>query len=173
MWPALEIKQSKIAGSGVFTTQPIRAGVEIMKLKGERCTIDEMIRRVNEGLEEESDPLGIDNEVYLDLDEFSRTFNHSCDPNAYIRGESDLVAMRDIAQGEEITYDYSTTMNDNEEKIEASGREVWTCACRCGSRSCRGVIDQFKRLPKERRDFYIKNKLMPTYMYQVFSKSIN
>jgi len=76
--------------------------------------------------------------------------------------------LRDIVQGEEITYDYSTTMNDNEEKIKKAGRELWTCKCSCGSKSCRGVIDQFKTLPEETKRFYTVNKYMPDYMLGVF-----
>lgn len=164
----LEIRKSKIAGNGVFTNKKISKGETIHFLNGELCSLEEVLRRVNEGKEEESDPLGIDEEKYLDLDEVSRTFNHSCNPNAYIRGKNELVAMRDINEGEEITYDYSTTMNDNEEKITNAGRELWTCKCNCGSENCRGIIDQFKTLPKERQDFYVSNKFMPDFMLRVF-----
>src|SRR3989338_6894627 len=33
--------------------------------------------------------------------------NHSCDPNCGIRGSLEIVAMRDIEPGEEITIDYA------------------------------------------------------------------
>ena len=49
---------------------------------------------------------------YLDLDEPGRLVNHSCDPNAAIREELLLVAIRDIQIGEEIRFDYSTTISD-------------------------------------------------------------
>lgn len=62
----------------------------------------------------------------LDYAEF---FNHSCDPNAGIKGQVILVAMRDIEIGEEITFDYA--MAETEE-IEME--------CKCGSSRCRGVI---------------------------------
>ena len=165
-----DIRDSLISGKGVFARKKIRAGETICHLTGERCTIDEMLRRVKEGKENGSDPLGIEDEIYLDLDEFPRTINHSCDPSAYIRGKNELVAIRDILAGEEVTYDYSTTMNDNKTKINAFGFEVWTCACHCGSKICRGIINQFKTLPKERRDYYIQNKFMPDFMLRNFAK---
>ncbi len=165
----LKIESSTINGSGVFAGQLIKAGSNIHHLSGERCSLDEILHRVKEGKEEPSDPLGIDVEEYLDLDELSRTFNHSCDPNAYIKGESDLVAIHDIGVGEEITYDYSTTMNDDVEKIEAFGFPVWTAECNCCSKICRGIIDQFNTLSKDRQQYYIDNKFMPDYMLDEFS----
>lgn len=127
-----------------------------------------MIRRVNEGKEEPSDPLEIGDEEYLDLNEISRTYNHSCNPNAFIRGKNELVALKNIETGEEITYDYSSTMNDNEEKIKKPGRFLWTCKCNCGAKDCRGIIDQFKKLPKKTQNYYVTNKLMPDFMLKHF-----
>ena len=163
-----EIKKSKIAGNGVFALSKIAKGQTICFLIGELCTLDEVIKRCNEGKEEPSDPLEVEDEEYLDLDEVSRTFNHSCNPNTYIRGKNELVALTEIKIGEEITYDYSTTMNDNEEKIIKAGRELWTCKCHCGAKNCRGIIDQFKTLPKETQNFYIHNRLMPDFMLKHF-----
>jgi SET domain-containing protein len=68
--------------------------------------------------------------------------NHSCDPNSKIVIYGSglfqplvsclicLVAIRDIAAGEEITYDYEATMYD----------DPWTMKCNCGLPCCRGVI---------------------------------
>jgi len=163
-----EVKKSKISGKGIFASKRIKKGQTICFLNGELCTLDEIIKRVNEGKEEPSDPLEIEDEEYLDLDEISRTFNHSCNPNAFILGKSELVALRDIKIGEEITYDYSTTMNDNEEKIKNAGRKLWACECHCGSDNCRGIINQFKTLSANTKNFYIKNKFMPDFMLKKF-----
>ena len=163
-----EIKKSKIAGNGVFARKKIAKGLTICFLTGELCTLEEVIKRCNEGKEEPSDPLEIEDEEYLDLDEVSRTFNHSCNPNSYIRGKNELVALKDIKIWEEIIYDYSTTMNDNGEKIKKAGRDLWTCECHCGSKNCRGIIDQFKTLPKKIQNFYIRNKFMPDFMLKHF-----
>ena len=163
-----EIKKSKIAGKGVFALKKIAKGQTICFLTGELCTLDEIIKRCNEGKEEPSDPLGVEDEKYLDLDAVPRIFNHSCNPNSYIRGKNELVALKDIKNGEEITYDYSTTMNDNEVKIKKAGRALWTCECNCGSKNCRGMIDQFKTLPKKIQNFYISNKFMSDFMLKHF-----
>ena len=167
----LYIQSSIIAGKGVFTKKNISQGKRICFLEGKICPLEEMIQIVNEGTEELSDPLGIDDELYIDLDELFRTFNHSCEPNTFIKGKNELIALRDIQKGEEITYDYSTTMNENEEKIKKAGRTLWTCTCNCNSPLCRRIIDQFSTLPKERQMFYIKNQFMPEFMLKTFMLS--
>ncbi|HUE77905.1 MAG TPA: SET domain-containing protein-lysine N-methyltransferase [Longimicrobiales bacterium] len=58
-----------------------------------------------------------------------RPVNHSCDPSAWLEG-LDVVARRDIADGEEITLDYATFCNEVMPPFE----------CHCGSAECRGVI---------------------------------
>lgn len=155
----------------MFATATIKKGARICFLKGEVCTLDEILKRVKAGKEEPSDPLGIGEELYLDLDELSRTFNHSCNPNAFLRGKSELVAMRNIKQGEEITYDYSTTMNDNKAKINKAGFMLWTCRCNCKAKNCRKSIRQFKTLPEKRKKFYTTNNYMPTFVLKAFSNT--
>jgi hypothetical protein len=55
--------------------------------------------------------------------------NHSCDPNAgFLDGELILHALRDIGAGEEICWDYSTSISE----------PGWRTDCQCGSPRCRG-----------------------------------
>jgi len=63
--------------------------------------------------------------------------NHSCDPNAGLLGQVMLVALRPIARGEEICFDYA--MSDGSSYDEFS--------CDCGSRHCRGWVrgDDWRR----------------------------
>ena len=56
--------------------------------------------------------------------------NHSCDPNAALRGNR-LIAWKCIAAGEEITIDYKRT----ETKLAAPFN------CSCGTKKCRGKIE--------------------------------
>ena len=165
----LEVKKSSISGNGAFANKPIKKGERICFMKGKLCTLNEMSILVDDDKEEGSDPLGVDDEMYIDLDELYRSINHSCNPNAFLRVKNELVALRDIDKGEEITYDYSTTMNDNKEEIEKTGGELWTTPCNCGSKNCRKIIDQFKTLPQEVKEFYIKNKFAPDFILRKFS----
>jgi uncharacterized protein len=73
----------------------------------------------------------------------AKYINHSCEPNCGMRGRFALVAMRDIAKGREITFDYDMTENS-----------VWRMKCRCGTRSCRRLIRGFRFAPKVLRSKY-------------------
>lgn len=57
-------------------------------------------------------------------------FNHSCTPNAGIRGQITLVAMRDIQPGEELCFDYAM--------CDSAPYDEFPCAC--GAPDCRGFI---------------------------------
>lgn len=66
--------------------------------------------------------------------------NHSCDPSTWFEDDITMTARRDIAVGEEITYDYSTTESYIDPEME-------TVVCRCGTPVCRGRMlgDEWKR----------------------------
>ncbi|XSG81062.1 MAG: SET domain-containing protein [Methyloligella sp. ZOD6] len=69
--------------------------------------------------------------------------NHSCMPNAGLRGQIALVAMREIAPGEEITIDYAM----------CDGTPYDEFACFCNATSCRGKVtgEDWKRPELQRR----------------------
>jgi hypothetical protein len=56
--------------------------------------------------------------------------NHSCEPNCGMHGNAVLVAMRDIAPGEALVYDYAMSDGSDYDEFE----------CACGSVQCRGKI---------------------------------
>ncbi len=70
--------------------------------------------------------------------------NHSCDPNCETQDEDGrifVVAIRDIAAGEELTYEYN--LHDSDEDEEG--------ICYCGAVKCRGTMlseDEMKRRAK-------------------------
>ena len=61
-------------------------------------------------------------------------FNHSCSPNAGIKGQIFLVAMRKIISGEEVTFDYATTL------CESKNAQPYYLECLCGKKNCRKII---------------------------------
>jgi uncharacterized protein len=104
-------------------------------------------------------PLQFDHDKYIDLEMPGCLANHSCEPNAGIRDVGNapritLVALRDISSGEEIRYDYSTTMDE----------DFFTMPCRCGSTACRGVVEDFKRLPNHVRKRYLESGLVMKFI---------
>lgn len=167
----LMVKRSKISENGVFAKTNIKKGQSICFFKGERISLKEAVNRVNQGIERTAtDTLQIGQEKYLDLDNFARSFNHSCDPNCFIRGQCELVALRDIKKGEELTYDYSTTMDDN---YKYASRSLWTNKCNCGAKNCRRSIDQFRTLPKRIQNFYLKNRFVPDFILIKFGTQVS
>jgi len=83
----------------------------------------------------------IDFDLHIELDEPARLINHSCSPNTGVRnnkfGAYDFVALVDIPEGDEITWDYETT-----EYVSIAVPE-----CGCGSPNCRLKTRGFKFLP--------------------------
>jgi hypothetical protein len=119
------IKETKTKGKGVFASEKILNGQTIWLLDGEIISYEDCLHRVETGTENIDDPLQIDERLYIDLDEVSRTFNHSCNPSAGLRKQSELFALRDIQKDEEITYDYSTIVWPN------ITPDIWTMKCKC------------------------------------------
>lgn len=158
----LLIKESRIAGRGVFASRDVKKGELIIKFQGERVVGREaMDKRIREGKERIDDPLQIADDVFLDLDELSNSFNHSCDPNAGVKGENELFASRNIKRGEEITFDYSTTI----------GRDLdfnWRMRCLCEAKNCRKSIGNASTIPMKRIKEYAKREALPDFIRAQF-----
>jgi uncharacterized protein len=130
--PKTAVRPSPIQGQGLFAAAPIARG-EIVAVKGGHV----LSRAQWAALEPVLGPAEIQltedlviAPVNADEQPGSMLYsNHSCDPNTAIRGQIVLVAMRDIAAGEELTHDWATT-DDGDYEL----------ACRCGSPRCRGVV---------------------------------
>lgn len=152
--PRLVVKDTGTYGKGVYAGKDIAKGEVIHTLSGKRMSLSQVVDKINTGKENMDDPFQIGRRTYIDLDELSRTFNHSCDPNGGIRNVSELFALRDIPEGEQITYDYSMTISPTE----------WEMHCACGSKSCRKVLEDVRSVPKKRREAYKKQGAVQRYM---------
>jgi SET domain-containing protein len=136
----IQIKHSPQHGHGVFSAEPIPSGAAILQFTGPVLRPAE----VHDGLYH----LQIEENLYLGPSGAADDFvNHSCVPNAGFHSGLTLVAMRDIAAGEEITWDYSTA-------IDEEGFSGF--ACRCGAIGCRGVVQSFRDL-----NTAIQSRLLP------------
>lgn len=131
-------------GRGVFAAQNITKGEVIFTFTGKIITLDEVLAK-----EEESggNPLQIDTTTYIDLEEPSVFINHHCNPNAGIVNTHTLVALIDIGKNEEIFFDYSTSMSENEDS--------WTMECGCSAVNCRKTIKDFHYLPTNIKEKYL------------------
>jgi hypothetical protein len=120
-------------GLGVFANRDLRAGEAILVFGGPIIDFAETKRRGSW----ECMPLQVGPNQYYDTRPPGIFVNHSCNPNAGIRNDHDLVALRDIPAGAEIRFDYSTTMEE----------QSFTMRCLCGEPECRHVIGDFSTLP--------------------------
>lgn len=131
----LRVIHSKIHGYGVIATRPFKAGDVI-------CHGDGVLYQADAEFDDtyalilDGEDSGHGDPVFWDLACQTRWFNHSCEPNTEVCSKWDKaedtmrawwVALRDIAVGEEITYDYAFT-------AEVAER------CACGAPTCRGLI---------------------------------
>ncbi len=124
---------SDIEGRGLTALEPIASG-EVVAIKGghivDTATLHALPERLQISDVQISDGFHL---AALDEDEYEPVMlflNHSCEPNVGFAGNVVLVAMRDIAAGEEITTDYAL-FDDYDGSMP----------CRCGTPSCRGVVD--------------------------------
>src|SRR5262249_34590863 len=128
----LEFRPSPIQGLGTFAAAPIRAGLLLIEYIAAQITNTESARRCEAGnpfIFELDDEWDIDGGVGWNP---ARFVNHSCAPNCdaeYIEGQIWIVARRDIAAGEELTFNYGYDFEDYREH-----------PCRCGATECVGYI---------------------------------
>ena len=80
--------------------------------------------------------------------------NHSCEPNVGITDDLTLVTLRPIEKDEEIRFDYSTTMYER----------YYTMSCDCGSKICRGTIEDFDLLPDHLQKRYLKLGIVQSFI---------
>lgn len=158
----VKVHRSGIDRRGVFALKPIRKD-EVLCVWGGYIVTEKECDRLEKGRFKnvydyatkiaDGFYLLSDKKGGLEDDDF---FNHSCQPNAGIRGHLMMVAMRDIKPGEEITYDYCMTDADFD----------YSFTCACGQPGCRGVIrtSDWKKLSLQKKykgyfSWYVQHKI--------------
>lgn len=145
-----EVRKSNIEGKGVFAKKKIKKG-EIISIWGgdivtekEYDLLSKKNRRYGRYGAKILDGFYLATHNIKEKREPTDFFNHSCDPNAGIKGQIILVAMRDIKSGEEITFDYGMNSDDSDDYFQ----------CNCGSKNCRKIITgQDWKIPKLQKKY--------------------
>lgn len=137
-------------GRGVFAGRAIRLGELILAFTGALIDFAETKRRGPR----ECMAIQVGPNQYIDTQPPGVFANHSCAPNAGIRNDRDLVALRDIPRDEEIRYDYSTTMDE----------KSFIMLCRCGAPGCRQVVGDFAELPAPIQNYYLSQGLVMSFI---------
>lgn len=151
-------QNSPIHGKGIFATQAIKknelvhlmVGKEISTLK---CVFLIMTKQLHIDM-----PFQVTKNSYFILDSFSELMNHTCDPNCAIRGKNEVVARRDIEIGEEITFDYATTV------LPSWATSIWKMSCGCGKPQCRKEIGNANTIGEAQLRDYLSNNHTQTFI---------
>ena len=131
------MKGNSIAGYGIYASRDIHKGELIFKGEGR---LQRLItkRFVDKNWNEEEKmhfrryAYPVSDELFILWDEDPSEWapqNHSCEPNTIFNGLN-VLTLRDIREGEELTLDYAQFLDINMEPFE----------CQCGTPSCRGLI---------------------------------
>lgn len=125
---------------GVVALQPLAPGDVALSVTGV------LVRRPSRTSIQVGEGEHMDVQPGLPAQEVEREYpwqflNHACDANARLVGR-DIVAVRAIAPGHEITFNYNATESELAAPFD----------CRCGARACRGErIAGFLHLAHEQR----------------------
>jgi hypothetical protein len=124
-------------GAAVITLEPIEPGELVVR----GSCLWPLKKRTNHSIQ-----TGKNQHAYMDAP--ARLLNHSCDPNLGVRdnqlGGFDFIALKEIAAGEELTWDYETTEYES----------IAVPKCLCGSGRCRKQTVGFRYRADDLRSLY-------------------
>ncbi|MDQ0588339.1 SET domain-containing protein [Variovorax paradoxus] len=163
----IQTRRSTVHGNGVFAVQDLAEGETLIEYKGEVINWKEALRR------HPHDPAQPNHTFYFHIDDgrvidgnvkgnAARWINHSCEPNCEadeIDGRVYIKALRNIAAGEELNYDYGLIIDEPYTPKLLSEFPCW-----CGSENCRGTLltpkdeDEEKKKKKKARKKADKKK---------------
>jgi uncharacterized protein len=128
--PAAEVRPSKTAGHGLFTTIEISAGALVSRVGGRLVGSAELDALLAQP--EYVNTISVANGLHLVLPPRCPNGygNHSSDPNLWWDGPYDLIARRPIRAGEELTNEYATS----------TAVDGFTMTCECCTSVCRGLV---------------------------------
>lgn len=141
---------------GVFASVPLQEGEVAFFVTGKVLTFEDVMALPGEG----DRTIQVAANLYVNPGYPAEFINHSCKPNAGIRDDLAIIALRPIAVGEEIRFDYSTCVQEQEFRMR----------CLCGEPNCRGEIGDFSELPDELKLKYIRlGVVQPFIMDEYFN----
>ncbi len=135
--PAYQVQGNGVSGYGIFATHELRKGDVAYRGEGrahrivtQRYVHAQWTKDDQQAFHRYAYPLSA--EVYALWDTDPRAWspqNHSCDPSTVYVGLN-VVAVRSITMGEELTLDYGMMMNEQSAPFQ----------CTCGAARCRGTV---------------------------------
>ena len=131
-----KVKKSNIHRRGLYATKDIKSGTKIIQYKGKIISVKETERNPKFDNDKSIYLFNLTKKYDLDGDfkyNTARLINHSCDPNCEVDGigfKLWIYAIKDIKKGEELSYDYGFSYDENYKNFP----------CRCKSKNCVGYI---------------------------------
>jgi len=138
----LIIRSSAIHAAGCYTTEPIAKRTRIVEYTGPRISKERADEKYEDSPTTYLFGLG-EGETVIDGFGLAMFINHSCAPNCEtkeIKGRVWVLSLRDIAAGEELTYDYNLYDGDEDEAL-----------CNCGAANCRKSMYSPEEIIKRKR----------------------
>lgn len=142
-----------VLGWGMFANRSILKNEIIFVFSGPIIDFAETKRRG----QWECMPIQTNCDEYIDTLAPGVFVNHSCEPNSGIRNDRELIALRDLTKGDEIRFDYSTTMEERSFSME----------CLCGAHNCRHIVEDFSTLPLWLQQRYITSGVVMGFILRM------
>ena len=152
-------KKSRVHGSGLFASQNIKKGSQIIEYVGDKVTKREGDRRADKQINK-AKKYNKNGMVYVfelnkryDIDgdvpyNHARLINHSCNPNCEVVIDNNrlwISAIKKINKNNELSYNYGYSYDTD------YGEHI----CKCGSSKCVGYIldeDHWPKLKKKKKN---------------------
>jgi SET domain-containing protein len=152
MLPGLIVRSSSIHAAGCYTMRPIRKGVRVCEYDGQRMSKAVADARY------QGRPVtylfSCGGNTVIDGFGMAMFLNHSCNPNCETEQDADdrifISALRDIAAGEELTYEYNLYDSDDEHQN-----------CFCAAPNCRATMFSDLELKRRARIAHRKRSVTP------------
>jgi hypothetical protein len=145
------VKDSRF-GKGIFTTTDLLKKSVLFKISGTPLTFEETLKLGGD----ECYTLQVAMDKYIIPKYPFHLSNHSCHPNCGINRKMEFITLRDINAGEELCWDYSTSMMERH----------WTMQCDCGHHECRHLIGDFDMLPTHIQERYLHMGVVLPYIVE-------
>jgi uncharacterized protein len=154
----LIIRSSSLHGAGVYTTSPIPEGTRILEYTGPRLSAKQ-----TDGMYADSEVTYLfgmdDGRTVIDGFGMAAFVNHACRPNCETDQIDDriwIIALMEIAAGEELTYDYNIYDAEPGEKTP----------CHCSATDCRGTMYSEEEIARQAKILQRKKKVRAVHKHR-------
>ena len=133
--PKIEVRGSNIEGKGLFAKEPLKKGEKFRITSGKHSWVIMTDKEFQEYIKtvHSYDAVYLGNGTHrvstVPREEDPSNYgNHSCDPNI-ASANDEMIALRDIAAGEELTIDYAQL-----------SPKTWSMRCNCRAKNCTSIV---------------------------------